>query len=328
MAEQNDWGDWGSSGGDSWGGSGSWDGGSSWNSGGSWGGSDSWSSAGGSDNWGSESPAGAGKNDSLANHSWGDTLTPSKGPTPVGQTSSRKNSTPSSPMQGLSPAKDVYVGIAQNVQSIPEKQRTFIRAWMESLIHGVPCVNGTVRNVFNLQMPDVEDSMSLTQQRSIAVTFFGEANTGLIGRGQTLQVKGRFGSDRTIYATEIENLTNGSRIEIDSGIPSAVVRVLTLLLVGIIVWLINDLVMPGTSALFGAAAGVDWTTLVIGVVAVALGIWWLFNLLTRPSRNTIYVVGVILLLLLLRFLPSLGSMILYLIILCLVIYWLIKKCFR
>lgn len=313
MADRGDWGDWGDSdsSGNPWGGSGAW--------------GDSWDDN-DSSGWNSATPDN--QHGSSGNQSWesGTNITE---PTPVNQVyTGNQGPVPSGNIRGLNPEKDVFVGIAQNVQSIPEKQRTFFNAWIDSLIYGVPFVNGKVRNVFNLQLLDVEDSLSMTQQRSIAVTFFGEANTGLISRGQTLQVRGRMGADRTVYATRIENMTNGSLISIDSGIPGGLIRVVTLLLLLGIIWLFSGFSLPGLPNLLGGLANINWSVVLVAVAAIALGLWWLYNLLVRPSRTTITVVGVILLFLLLYLVPSVGASVLYIVIICLALYWVIKNIFR
>lgn len=230
-------------------------------------------------------------------------------------------------VSGLNPSKDVFVGIAQNVQSMPERQRTFFSAWIDSLIYGVPFVNGKVRNVFNLQLLDVEESMSITQQRSIAVTFFGEANTGLIGRGQTLQVKGKYGADRTVYASEIVNLTNGSLISIDGGIPGGVIRVVTLVLALVIASFFFSVPIPGLGNI-NILPNINWEMILLYGVLIALGIWWVLNQLRHPSRTTFKVVGVIILLLLLYLVPSVGSPLLLILIMCFGMYLAAKSLFR
>lgn len=218
-----------------------------------------------------------------------------------------RSTTARSNLQTLNPEKNVYVGIAQDVQSFPETKRNFVSAWMDSLIYGVPFVNGKVRNIFNLQMLDVEDNLSITRQRSIAVTYFGDMNTGLIGRGQTMQVRGQYGPDHTVYASEICNMTNGSRIDIDKGLPGTVVRLITAAVVLAFAAAITGLPLPGVSGITGFFTGVDWISILLGIVFVLLGIWWLFRILTRPSRTTIIVVGVLLIFLLTYLMPNVGS---------------------
>lgn len=278
-------------------------------------------------NWKKDSPAKTGTEDLAEERRTWDTDVDSWHEEPVPVYTSAKSKQSHSGVSGLSPAKNVFVGIAQNVQSMPERQRTFFSAWLDSLIYGVPFVNGKVRNVFNLQLPDVEDSLSITQQRSIAVTFFGEANTGLIGRGQTLQVKGKYGPDHTVFASEIVNLTNGSLISIDSGIPGGVIRVITLVIVLLIASFFLNTPFPGLGNI-SILPRINWEQLLLYGVLILLGIWWLYNLLRRPSRTTIKVVGAILLLLLLYLVPSVGSTIAVMALVCLGIYIAGKGLFR
>lgn len=230
-------------------------------------------------------------------------------------------------LSGLNPSKDVFVGIAQNVQSMPERERNFFSAWMDSLIYGVPFVNGRIRNVFNLQLLDVEDSMSITQQRSIAVTFFGEANTGLIGRGQTLQVRGRFGADRTVYASEIVNLTNGSLISIHGGVPGSVIRAVTLILVLVIASFFFSVPLPGVGNI-NILQHINWQGIFLYGILILLAIWWILNQLRHPSRTTVKVVGAIVLLLMVYLVPSVGVPILMILLICYGIYLMTRHIFR
>lgn len=96
----------------------------------------------------------------------------------------------------LAMPKNVYMGIAQDLQSSPNMRSGFFSRWISSLIYGVPLCLGrsaATRNVFNLATHEIVDSVDMGAQRSVAVTFFGDSNTGLIGRGQTMEVHGKRG---------------------------------------------------------------------------------------------------------------------------------------
>lgn len=271
------------------------------------------------DGWDTGS-AGGWPDDDTARHKYADSA-------PIHTTTSAPSRQSRGGVSGLNPSKDVFVGIAQNVQSMPERERNFFSAWLDSLIYGVPFVNGRVRNVFNLQLLDVEDSMSITQQRSIAVTFFGEANTGLIGRGQTLQVKGRFGADRTVYASEIVNLTNGSLISIHSGVPGNVIRVITLVLVLAIASFFFSVPLPGLGNI-NILQRINWQGILVYAILILLAIWWILNQLRHPSRTTVRVVGALVLLLMVYLVPSVGIPILVILLMCYGLYLIIRNTFR
>ncbi len=63
--------------------------------------------------------------------------------------------------------------------------------------------------------------------------FFGERNTGLTGRGQTVEAQGQKGPDSSICADAIRNLASGAHIQFDAGIPGNVARIRALMCAGI-----------------------------------------------------------------------------------------------
>lgn len=223
--------------------------------------------------------------------------------------------------QTLSPEKGVFIGIAQEVHSSPSNERTFLSAWLDSLIYGMPFSRSKIRNVFNLQLQEVQDTISISSQRSVAVTFYGDTSAGLISRGQTIHVNGHFGPDRTVYAKKIVNLTNGSIIRIDRAIPAWLVRFITLVIMLLLVWfvlgLVNGIRLPHVNGLF---SGINWQDLAITIVFALLGLWWVVNLLRHPSRWMIRLVGIILLCLFCYLVPSAITPIGTIVIMCIGIY--------
>ena len=225
--------------------------------------------------------------------------------------------------------KNVYMGIAQDLQSSPNMRSGFFSRWISSLIYGVPLCLGrsaATRNVFNLATHEIVDSVDMGAQRSVAVTFFGDSNTGLIGRGQTMEVHGKKGPDGSVYAESILNRTNGTRIQFDSGISGNVVRVLTLMLVMALVAIGLDAV-PGVSGLRSWVSSVDWGGLLLGAVLVGAALIWLINSLRRPTPGTMKILGIVILVGLCVLVPDLGASVLVLVLMIVGIGYLLKSIF-
>ena len=147
---------------------------------------------------------------------------------------------------------NVQVGRAQELQcNRMQVRRGFLKAWFQSLIYGVPFYTGDTRNTFNLYPLDDNDSgLDLGRQRCVMVTFFGPSDSGMIGSGQVMEVHGRFGPDRSFYASNIINRTNGTSVSVSAGLSGNVIRVITLLLVGALIYFFNKL-----SGGFGGGSG-------------------------------------------------------------------------
>lgn len=169
-------------------------------------------------------------------------------------------------------------------------------------------------------------SVDMGAQRSVAVTFFGDSNTGLIGRGQTMEVHGKKGPDGSVYAESILNRTNGTRIQFDSGISGNVVRVLTLMLVMALVAIGLDAV-PGVSGLRSWVSSVDWGGLLLGAILVGAALIWLINSLRRPTPGTMKILGIVILVGLCVLVPDLGASVLVLVLMIVGIGYLLKSIF-
>ena len=147
---------------------------------------------------------------------------------------------------------NVQVGRAQELQcNRMQVRRGFLKAWFQSLIYGVPFYMGDTRNTFNLYpLDDNESGMDLGRQRCVMVTFFGPSDSGMIGSGQVMEVHGKFGPDRSFYASNIINRTNGTSVSVSAGLSGNVIRVITLLLVGALIYFFNKM-----SGGFGSGSG-------------------------------------------------------------------------
>lgn len=221
---------------------------------------------------------------------------------------------------------NVYLGIAQDLQSSPNARNGFLSSWISSLIYGVPLcfgVSAATRNVFNLATQDTVDSMNFGVQRSVAVTFFGDSNTGLIGRGQAMEVHGKKGPDGSVYAETILNRTNGTRIRFNRGIPGNIVRVLTLLLVMTLV-AVGLNATPVFQGVRRWVSSIDWGVLLLGTLAVAAGLLWLTYSLRRSRHSIMKGLGILALVGLCLMVPSLGFLVLMLVLMVLGIDYMIR----
>lgn len=232
----------------------------------------------------------------------------------------------------------VQVGKAQELQcNKMQARRGFLSAWFQSLIYGVPFYMGDTRNTFNLY-PLEEDgnSMDLARQHCVMVTFFGPTDSGMISSGQIMEVHGSFGPDRSFYASNIINRTNGTSVRVSAGLPGNAIRVITLLLVGFLVYLFSGLNLGGGGGgSTGGGAGIgSWlSSLTIGgysltklllLAALLIGLLaFCIHKLKHPSMQMRQIMGEIgfflVVVLALWLLPELGSLLL--------IIWLIKLFF-
>lgn len=258
---------------------------------------------------------------------WGDEPLPDTVPTPQSPARRKVGRETGGVLPQVQAApRNVYMGIAQDLQSSPNMRGGFLSGWINSLIYGVPLCFGrsaATRNVFNLATHDIVDSTDLGARRSVAVTFFGDCNAGLIGRGQTMEVRGKKGPDGSVYAESILNRTNGTRIQFNSGIPGNVVRVLTLLLVMVFVAVGLD-AMPAVKGLRSWVSGINWGMLLLGAIVIGAGLIWLISSLRRPTPGTMKVLGILVLVGLCLLVPNLGATVLVLVLVVMAIGYMLR----
>lgn len=203
---------------------------------------------------------------------------------------------------------NVYEGIVKdvNISPVAPKNRTFFGAVARSIRYGVPFCMEDTRIFFNLQSTDNDGDVSFTSLRSVGVTIFGSVESGLLSNGQALRVTGKRGPDNSVYATRLENLTNGTSITFSAGLDGSVVRGIALIL-GALLVVFSGYIFGGGIEL-QALPHFDIGRIVLYVVVFLLGIWWVLQSLRHPSRSTLRIVAIILLVLVCVLFPDVGYM--------------------
>lgn len=202
--------------------------------------------------------------------------------------------------------KNVYEGIVKdvNVTPVAPRNRTFLGAAIRSIRYGVPFCMEDTRIFFNLQSMQTDGGIDFTSPRSVGVTIFGSVESGLLSNGQALRVTGKRGPDNSVFATRLENLTNGTSIDFEPGLDGNVVRGIALVL-GALLVVFSGYVFGGGVSL-PALPHFDIGRILLYAVIVLLGLWWILQSLRHPSRATLRLVGIILLVLVCVLFPDLG----------------------
>ncbi len=221
----------------------------------------------------------------------------------------------------------VQVGKAQELQSNRmQVRRGFLSAWFQSLIYGVPFYTGDTRNTFNLYPLDDDDGgLDLARQHCIMVTFFGPSDSGMISSGQIMEVHGKFGPDRSFYASNIINRTNGTSVRISAGMPGNAVRIITLLVLGVLAYLLLGLDFGGGGNLAAPVFGnVNWSELLVtAAILIALLVFALKKLRNPMMRFKMFLrKGALLLgiILVMMVLPELGAILLIIWLLWMILF--------
>lgn len=118
-------------------------------------------------------------------------------------------------------------GIVQNYMVSPSSDNAVIR-WMKSLFTGVPFTTAPNRISFNVIDTESLRTIGKTGVKSAHVQIYGAISAGDICNGQNVKVWGKRDSNHVWYASKIQNSLTGVITIFDKCIPSMVIRIITL----------------------------------------------------------------------------------------------------
>lgn len=162
------------------------------------------------------------------------------------------------------------------------RRKDFLHAYFGSLVNGAAFSFSPVTHVMTV---DVSSGDYLTidrnQRRTVVVNLVGRIYDGAIQEQDWVEVTGNWSANGTLNATRVFNTTNQTHVELSHAVPAAVVRLMTALVAGLIVWelLAGGLDLPSVTAGLIAALGPVLQLAALAAVGI-LALW----VLLRPRR--------------------------------------------
>ena len=192
--------------------------------------------------------------------------------------------------------------VGRVVRCQPRPRRgDFLHAYFGSLINGAAFSFSPVGQVITV---DVSSGDYLTidrnQRRTVVVNLVGRIYDGAILEQDWVEVTGNWSANGTLNATRVYNTTNNTRVELSHAVPAVVVRLMTALVAGVLLWELAAGSFRLPSLTGGLAAALGSTLEAVAVIAVLLVLVRLF--FRHPPRALRRLLGRLILLLVLALL--------------------------
>ena len=192
----------------------------------------------------------------------------------------RQGGTAAAPRSTLMGSATV-VGRVVRCQPRP-RRKDFLHAYFGSLINGAAFSFSPVNHVVTVDVSS-EDYRTIdrNQRRTVVVNLVGRIYDGAIQEQDWVEVTGNWSANGTLNATRVFNTTNQTHVELSHAVPAAVVRLMTALVAGLIVWelLAGGLDLPSVTAGLIALLGPVLQLAALAAVGI-LALW----VLLRPRR--------------------------------------------